>query len=132
MFDIDARLDKAKAKIMNPVVLAYVGDAVYSLYTREKLVFSGDLKVSEVHRIASLEVCASAQADFAERLLPILTEDEADVYRRARNAKKGTRAKHATVAEYNMSTGFEAVLGYLYISGQSERLNELLNFGSEE
>ena len=116
---------------MNPVVLAYIGDAVYSLYTREKLALLKDAKVSEIHRLANEEVRAAAQAGFAEKILPVLTEEEADIYRRARNAKKGTRAKSATVAEYNKSTGLEALLGYLYITGEHERLNFLLNFNEE-
>ena len=112
---------------MNPVVLAYIGDAVYTLYTREKLAFCGDMKVSAMHTRASNEVRAAAQADLADKLLPVLTEEETDVYRRARNAKKGTRAKSASVAEYNKSTGLEALFGYLYITGEHERLNYLLN-----
>ena len=63
--------------------------------------------------------------------MPVLTEEEADIYRRARNAKKGTKAKSATVAEYNRSTGLEALLGYLYITGEHERLNFLLNYNEE-
>ncbi|MBQ7165182.1 MAG: Mini-ribonuclease 3 [Clostridia bacterium] len=116
---------------MNPVVLAYIGDAVYSLYTREKLALLKDAKVSEIHRMANEEVRATAQAEFAEKILPVLTEEEADIYRRARNAKKGTRAKSATVAEYNKSTGLEALLGFLYVTGEHERLNFLLNFNEE-
>lgn len=127
MFDINQKLDSSRAKLMNPVILAYIGDAVFSLYTREKLVFSGDMKVGDVHKIASGEVSAIRQADLAEAILPILSEDEADIYRRARNAKKSKHAKNATVAEYNMSTGFEAVLGYLYITGRTDRLNALLD-----
>ena len=112
---------------MNPVVLAYIGDAVYTLYTREKLALCGDMKVSAMHAKVSGEVRATAQADLADKLLPLLSEEEADVYRRARNAKKGTRAKSASVAEYNKSTGLEALFGYLYIIGEHERLNYLLN-----
>ncbi len=132
MFNINATVDKLKAKNMNPIVLAYIGDAVYSLYTREKLTFCGDMKVNQIHKLVSGEVRASAQADFIDRLLPILTEEEKDIYRRARNAKKGTKAKSATVAEYNKSTGFEALLGYLYITGERDRLNYLLNFEAVE
>ena len=131
MFNLETTVEKTRAKYMNPVVLAYIGDAVYSLYTREKLVFSKDAKVSEIHRLASEEVRATAQAEFAEKILPVLTDEEADIYRRARNAKKGTRAKSATVAEYNKSTGLEALLGFLYITGEHERLNFLLNFNEE-
>lgn len=132
MFNLDATVEKNKAKNMNPVVLAYIGDAVYSLYTREKLTFYSDLKVNDLHRLASSEVRASSQAEFADILMPILTEEETDIFRRARNAKKTTKAKNATVAEYNKSTGFEALLGYLYIIGEHERLNYLLNYKSEE
>ncbi len=132
MFNINATVTKAQAKNMNVIVLAYIGDAVYSLYTREKLTFYNDLKVAEVHKLVNTQVRASAQAEFADRLLPLLTEEESDIYRRARNAKKGTKAKSATVTEYNKSTGFEALLGYLYITGERERLNYLLNLGETE
>ncbi|MBQ9709528.1 MAG: Mini-ribonuclease 3 [Clostridia bacterium] len=132
MFNLDATVDKNKAKNMNPVVLAYIGDAVYSLYTREKLTFFSDLKVNDLHRLASSEVKASSQAEFADILMPVLTEEESDIFRRARNAKKTTKAKNATVAEYNKSTGFEALLGYLYIIGEHDRLNFLLNYKNAE
>jgi len=131
MFNLETTVEKSKAKYMNPVVLAYIGDAVYSLYTREKLALLKDAKVSEIHRMANEEVRATAQAEFAEKILPVLTEEETDIYRRARNAKKGTRAKSATVAEYNKSTGLEALLGFLYVTGEHERLNFLLNFNEE-
>lgn len=113
---------------MNGIVLAFVGDAVHSLYVREKLAFFSDAKAGELNRLATERVRAGAQADFAEKILPVLTEEELAVYKRARNSKKGTKSKSSTVAEYNMSTGFEAVLGYLYITGEIARLNELLNY----
>lgn len=128
MFNLEETVPKSTAKYMNPIVLAYIGDAVYTLYVREKMAFYGDLKVSILHKKVNEEVRAVAQADFAEELLPVLTEEEQDIYRRARNTKKGTKAKSATVAEYNMSTGLEALFGYLYITGEHERLNYLLNF----
>ena len=132
MFNLNATVEKNKAKNMNPVVLAYIGDAVFSLYTREKLTFYSDLKVNDLHRLASSEVRASSQAEFADILMPVLTEEESDIFRRARNAKKTTKAKNATVAEYNKSTGFEALLGYLYITGQHDRLNYLLNYKNND
>ena len=113
---------------MSPIVLAFVGDAVYSLYVREKLAFNTDFKSGILNVKASEIVRASAQAKFIDAIYPLLTEEEADVYRRARNTKKGTRAKSSTVAEYNKSTGFEALVGYLYITGQTDRLNVLLNY----
>ena len=128
MFNLGDTIKKEKALTMNAITLAFVGDAVYSLYSREKLAFSTDLKASEMNKAVIGEVRASSQALFIDKLLPILTEEELMIYKRGRNSKKPTKAKSATVREYNMSTGFEAVLGYLYITGQIERLNYLLNY----
>ena len=115
-----------KVRNMNPVVLAFVGDAVYTLYVREKVVSSGDYKTGALNKMAAQTVCASAQARFAEQISTFFTEAENDVFRRARNAKKTSRAKNASVADYNASTGFEAVIGYLYLTGNYARLDELL------
>lgn len=128
MFNLNEQISIQKAKCMSPIVLAFVGDAVYSLYVREKLAFNTDFKSGVLNVKASEIVRASAQAKFIDAIYPLLTEEEADVYRRARNTKKGTRAKSSTVAEYNKSTGFEALVGYLYITGQTDRLNVLLNY----
>ena len=75
---------------------------------------------------------ATAQAAFIAEMLPALTEEELAIYKRARNSKKSTKSKSSSVQEYNMSTGFEAVLGYLYVTGDTQRLNELLNFKVQE
>lgn len=123
-------MDKLKANNLNPIVLAFVGDAVYSLYIRERLTFLSDCKTGELNKLTTKEVSAIAQAEFVKDILPILTEEELYVFKRARNAKKPTKAKHASVAEYNMSTGFEAVLGYLYVIGEIDRLNFILNKGA--
>ena len=122
-------MDRAKANNLNPIVLAFVGDAVYSLFVREKLTFLSDSKAGELNKLATKDVMASAQAEFIKQVLPILNEEETSVFKRARNAKKGTKAKHASVVDYNNATGFEAVLGYLYIVGETERLNFILNKG---
>ncbi len=131
MFKLGDKMDKAKATTLNSVVLAFVGDAVYSLFVRERLTFSTDLKTGELNKRATAEVNAQAQAVFAQDILPLLNEEELAVFKRARNAKKPTKAKHASVAEYNTSTGLEAVLGYLYIIGDFDRLNFLLNKGND-
>lgn len=115
-----------KVRNMNPVVLAFVGDAVYTLYVREKVVSSGDYKTGALNKMAAQTVCASAQARLAEQISTFFTEAENDIFRRARNAKKTSRAKNASVADYNASTGFEAVIGYLYLTGNYARLDELL------
>lgn len=132
MFRFNEKMDKTKAKGLNPIVLAFVGDAVYSLFVREKLSFNFDKKTGELNKLATQEVRATAQADFYRRISGLLNEDEDAVFHRARNAKKNTKAKSATVAEYHISTGIEAVLGYLYIVGDIERLNYILNEGQTE
>lgn len=129
MFKFGEVMNEYKATNLNPIVLAFVGDAVYSLYVREKLTFKSDSKTGALNREATAEVKATAQSDFAKEIMPLFTEKELSIYKRARNAKKTTKAKHATVAEYSASTGFEAVLGYLYLTGNFERLNFILNKG---
>ena len=131
MFGLDSILNKEEAKQLNPVVLAFVGDAVYSLYVRERLVFTKGGKAADFQRTASKIVSAKGQSGFLETLLPLFTEEESEIFRRGRNAKKATKSKNASVAEYNRSTGFEAVIGYLYVTGQKDRIDELLNRGEE-
>lgn len=132
MFKLGDIIDKKEANNINPIVLAFVGDAVYSLYVREKLVFSSDYKTGELNKLAVNAVKATSQANFVREIMPILTEEEVAIFKRGRNAKKTTKAKNASVAEYNMSTGFEALLGYLYITGQNDRLNYILDKGQED
>lgn len=129
MFNLGEKMDKIKANNLNPIVLAFVGDAVYSLFVREKLTFSTDCKTGALNKMATKEVNAIAQAELIKRIFPVLSEEELSIFKRARNAKKPTKAKHATVSEYNNATGFEAVIGYLYIIGDIQRLNYLLNLG---
>lgn len=118
-------LEKSKAAQINPITLAFLGDAVYSLYVRERLVRSGTGKAADFQRAASKVVSAKGQSAFLERVLPLLTEEENEIYRRGRNAKKPTKSKNASAIEYCRSTGFEAVLGYLHLTGQKERLGVL-------
>lgn len=114
------------AKSLSPVTLAFVGDAVYSLYVREKLVLSTDFGTGTLQKLTSSSVSAHGQSELLEKIQPLFTEEENDIFRRGRNAKKPTRSKNASVAEYNRSTGFEAVLGFLYLTGQYKRISELL------
>jgi ribonuclease-3 family protein len=127
VFCLGDKMDKIRAVNVNPIVLAFVGDAVYSLFVREKLVFESDYKTGDLNKMATAEVKAKAQAELVSKLINVFTEEEINVYKRARNSKKPTKAKSASVAEYNMATGFEAVLGYLYLIGNVERINFLLN-----
>ncbi len=125
-------LTKLQAAQLNPVALAFVGDTVYSLYVRERLALSGCGRVSQLQKVAAQVVSAKGQSAFLDKLLPLFTEEEADVFRRGKNAKKGTKSKSASSLEYNRSTGFEAVLGYLYLTGETDRIRELLSVMDEE
>lgn len=132
MFDFFTAIDKERARNLSPVTLAFVGDAVYSLFVREKLVLSTDFKTGELQKLTSKRVSAHGQSELLEVLTDRFTEEEADIFRRGRNAKKSTKSKNASVAEYNRSTGFEAVIGYLYLTGQYERISQLLEEDDED
>lgn len=132
MFNQKGIFSEDDAKQLSSIALAFVGDAVYSLYVRQKLVESNDSKTGELNKISSEIVCAKAQSKRIIELMPILTEEEIAIFKRARNAKKGAKAKHASVVEYNNSTGFEAVLGYLYLTGNSQRLEYILEYENNE
>ena len=125
-------LSKTEAMQLNPVALAFVGDTVYSLYARERLALSGCGKVSQLQKVAAQVVSAKGQSAFLDRLIPLFNEEEADMFRRGKNAKKATKSKSATSLEYNRSTGLEAVLGFLYLTGQEERIKELLSASDME
>lgn len=122
----DSVLSPEKAKSLSAVTLAFVGDAVYTLIAREKLISGGDRPAHELQEASADVVSARAQSALLDKISEKFTEEEAAVFRRARNAKKTTRAKSASVAEYNRSTGFEAVLGYLYLTGRCARIYELI------
>ena len=124
-------MTEVEAKQMNPVVLAFLGDAVYSLWVRERLVRSGAGKAAEFQRAAAKVVSARGQSAFLDTVLPLLTDQETEIFKRGRNAKKPTKSKNATAAEYNRSTGFEAVIGFLHLTGKSARIDELLSYIDE-
>ena len=110
----------------SPLNLAYLGDAVFELFIREKLLADGNAPVDQLNKKARAYVNAAAQAKMYFALLPLLTEDEIAVLKRGRNAKSFTKAKNATVADYRHATGLEALLGYLHVAGQRERLLQIM------
>ena len=126
LFDFEKPISIEKATSMSPIVLAFIGDAVYSLYVREKNAFTTDYKTGVLNDKTSLKVCAKAQAELADILVDSFTEQELAIFKRGRNAKKPSKSKSCSVVEYNKSTGLEAVIGYLYITGQRERINQLM------
>jgi ribonuclease-3 family protein len=109
------------------MALSYLGDAVYSLFVRRRLVEMGISHAGDLNRLSLSFVTAPRQAETAARLLPLLTEWETDIYRRAYNHKGLGHPSHATYAEYRAATGFKAVLGALHYLGEEERLAQLLN-----
>lgn len=114
--------------LINGIALAFEGDAIYSTYIRRHLIMVGQTKPSKLHHLATKYVSAKAQANLAEAMLAenILTDKEVDIYRRGRNASSHTKAKNADIITYRMSTGFEAIMGYLHMTEQIARLEELV------
>ena len=115
----------------SPLTLAYIGDGIYDLVIRSLVVAKGNTRASDLHKRTSQIVKAHTQAMMMEVLLPFLTEDEQAVYKRGRNAKSFTMAKNATMSDYRKATGFEALMGYLYLQDEFERLVELVKAGVE-
>lgn len=115
----------------SPLTLAYVGDAVYDLIIRTLVVEHANQSPNNLHKIAVKYVSAKAQCMVVEAIAPMLTEEEESYYRRGKNGKPHSTAKNATVAEYHRATGFEALIGFLYLSGRNERMLELIKTGIE-
>lgn len=116
--------------LINGIALAFEGDAIYSTYIRKHLIFQGLTKPNQLHRKTTRYVSAKAQAMLITKMLEVqlLSEKEEDIYRRGRNADSHTKAKNTDVVTYKMSTGFEAVMGYLHMTEQIERLEELIDW----
>lgn len=123
---IERKKDIEKVKLMPPLVWAYVGDAVYELYIRTNLVNNTKLNPHKLHVEAIKYVKAQAQAKILEKITEILTEEEKDIVRRGRNAQNHHLPKNANLDEYSHATAFEALIGYLYLTKQDERLREIL------
>lgn len=116
----------------SPLVLAYIGDAVYEVLIRTKVINRGSMQVNKMHKKSASLVKAESQANMIKVLQEELTEEELAVYKRGRNARSATMAKHATMIDYRMATGFEALIGYLYLQSRYERLLTLIHDGLEK
>ena len=115
----------------SPLALAYIGDGIYDLVIRSMVVGKGNTQANQLHRQTSQLVKAQSQSKMIEVIKPVLTEEEMAVYKRGRNAKSPTMAKNATMSDYRRATGFEALMGYLYLENQMERMMELIKKGLE-
>ncbi|MBR3105675.1 MAG: Mini-ribonuclease 3 [Clostridia bacterium] len=128
MTDFSPTLSPEQARMLSPLQLAYVGDSVHALIVRTGLL-QKNLLVKDMHRASNEAVSAVSQAKELTRLLPLLTDEEADIVRRGRNAHpRHSAPKSASTADYAGATGLEALLGYLYLTGQNGRIQELTPF----
>lgn len=115
-----------------PLVLAYIGDSVYEVFVRTLVVCEGSANVNKLHKRSTCFVKAKAQSDIVHRIMNSLKPEEQDIVRRGRNAKSGTIPKNADVTEYKYATGFESLIGYLYLKKDYERLIEVMKMSVED
>lgn len=125
-------LEEQDLRTYSPLTLAYIGDAIFELVVRTVLVERKNTQAEKLHKAATKIVKAETQALMIEAIKEELTEEELAVFKRGRNAKAVTRAKNATMSEYRRATGFEALMGYLYLKGDMERMIELIHSGVEK
>ena len=123
---IERKKDIRDVKMMSPLTWAYMGDCVYELYIRQELINKTNLKPNKLHIEAINYVKASKQAEILKKIMDKLSEEEQDIIRRGRNTENHHLPKNASVEDYMYSTAFEALIGYLYLSKQDERLKEIL------
>lgn len=114
-------------KQLSPLNLAFIGDCIYEILVRESLVTDANRPVNDLHRESVKYVSAKAQTAAYEKIKEILTQEEMSVFKRGRNAKTGHSPKSATEGEYHCATGLEALFGYLYLNGQTDRIKELFS-----
>ena len=120
-----------KYYLLNAIKLAYIGDAVFSLFVREYFLLHSEKNNRDLNKMVNSIVCAKNQAKWLEDVLPSLTEDEKDIVLRARNAHINNKAKNSTLAEYSQATQYEALIGYLYLT-KDKKLDEILNKAVED
>ena len=125
-------LEPEDIRSYSPLTLAYVGDAVYELVIRTMIISKGNAPVNKLHKRSAALVKAPAQAQMMKVIEPLLSEEELHIYKRGRNAKSYTSAKNASVIDYRIATGFEAIMGWFYLQERQERMLELIKIGLNE
>ncbi|AFK86008.1 MULTISPECIES: Mini-ribonuclease 3 [Thermoanaerobacterium] len=113
---------------LSPLIMAFIGDSVYDLFIRTNISAKGNRPINKIHRECVKYVKASSQSEILKNLYDMFDEEEKDIIRRGRNVKSATIPKHAGIEEYRLATAFEALLGYLYLLGRYDRLDEILNY----
>ena len=126
MFEINKSEDEIN--MMNPLIWAYIGDSVYEVYIKQKLIEETEYKPNKLHLLTSTKVNAKSQANTLDKLEEILTDEEKEIVRRGRNAKNYHLPKNTSIEEYAKATAFEALLGYLYLTKKNARLKEILEY----
>lgn len=129
---LSTNMPAEQAKQLNPLVLAFIGDAVQTLYVRTKLVYFHDFKVNKLQQFVAEEINATNQSRYIDEIYDFLNDEERAIYKRARNSKVQTVAKNATVQNYKKASGFEAIIGFLYLVGSHDRLKFLLEIKIEK
>lgn len=124
-------LEDIEVDTYSPLTLAYIGDAIYELVIRTKIVTAANIQVNKLHKKSSSLVKAETQARMIKLLMEDLDDKELSIYKRGRNAKSYTKAKNASVIDYRNATGFEALMGYLYLSHNTKRMMDLIILGLE-
>lgn len=114
-----------EAKLYSPPALAFLGDAVYEQLVREKILLYANMPAGKLHKIAVKYVCCEFQSEAVERIFDSLTEEEQAIYKRGRNSDGITPPKHSSAAEYRRATGLECLFGYLYLTGENNRIREI-------
>lgn len=116
----------------SPLTFAYIGDAIFEMVIRTLIVERGQRAANTLHKHTTKIVCAGTQAAIADAIMEALTEEEQDIYRRGKNTKLHSSAKNASLSDYRKATGFEAVCGYLYLSGNTKRVVDLVRLAVEK
>lgn len=120
-------MEEMKPSLLSPLVLAYIGDGVYELYVRNRIISEhSDMPPHKLHILSTKHVKAHAQSSAMNVIESVLTETETAIYKRGRNAKSATAPKNADIVDYRKATGFEALVGYLYLQKDSERLKQIM------
>ena len=128
--DICTPLSEPQARMYSPLTLAFLGDAVYSLLVRNMLSLSANKPTGKLHKESIQYVNAAFQAQMIRELLPVLTEDETSVFKRGRNAHSSHSPKNQSDVDYRYATGLEALYGYLYLCGNTERIKEIFKLST--
>ncbi len=120
-------ISEKEAMQYSPLALAYIGDSIYDLKIKEYFVTRSNMQSEKYHKLVTGIVSANAQSEFVDNIMQQLTEQELEIYKRGRNSTPHTKAKNASLSNYLKATGLEAVMGFLYLTGKSDRISELID-----